>query len=87
MPKTPEDYGIPYKTVNFASKDGVYLSAWEMDQGSEKLAVFSHPLKTSKYGYVPSAEDKSGMAAVNFIDLYKVLYKDGFNVFAYDFRS
>jgi hypothetical protein len=87
MPYSPADEGLPYYECSIWSTDGITeLSTWIIDNpGSTKTAIVSHPLRCSKYGFVPLEKDR--FVAVNFIKLYKVLFDAGYSIIAYDFRG
>ena len=71
---TPESVGIPFKSVDIQSVDGIRLSAWEIiKDNSDKLVIFNHPLLCNRYG------SKKGFEGVpcEFLPIYKTLYDAG----------
>lgn len=81
--KTPKDFGMEYQSVNIIASDGVRLSAWEIDQGSQKLAIINHPLSCTRYG----SEKGFDGVPVEFLPMVKHLYDAGFNILTYDHRG
>jgi len=82
-PKNPKDFGMEYKSVDVIASDGIRLSAWEIDQGAQKLAIINHPLMCTRYG----SEKGFDGVAVEFLPMVKHLYDAGFNILTYDHRG
>ncbi len=72
---TPKDLGFDYEDVTFESGDGLKLSGWWIDNGSEKTVVPLH-------GYTRSRWDDVYMKPVT-----EFLLKEGYNVLTFDFRA
>jgi hypothetical protein len=50
LPKTPKDYGMEYKDIDFQSSDGIKIAAWLIPGKQKKLAIMNHPLTCTRYG-------------------------------------
>jgi pimeloyl-ACP methyl ester carboxylesterase len=90
MPKTPLDYGMEFKAVEFPALDGVNLSAWFIPakQSNQKLAVMNHPLYCSKYGFVPEGDVAQLVPVhVEFMKTAQHLHNAGFDILFYDLRN
>ncbi|WP_456365823.1 alpha/beta hydrolase [Thermococcus sp.] len=72
---TPKDFGFDYEDVTFESGDGLKLSGWWIDNGSEKTI-------TPLHGYTRSRWDDVYMKPVT-----EFLLKEGYNVLTFDFRA
>ncbi|WP_297501870.1 alpha/beta fold hydrolase [Thermococcus sp.] len=72
---TPKDLGFDYEEVVFETGDGLKLSGWWIDSGSEKTVVPLH-------GYTRSRWDDVYMKPVT-----EFLLKEGYNVLTFDFRA
>ena len=84
LPKTPEDYGMAYRSIDIDSSDGIRLSAWEIPAPSAtRLAIVNHPLLCNRYG---SVEGMDGVS-VEFLPMVKHLHDAGFSVITYDQRG
>ena len=82
-PKTPAQYGMAYEEVSIQSIDGIRLSAWEIVQPGDKLAIVNHPLTCTRYGSVKGLDG----VPVEFLPLLKVLYDAGYSIISYDQRG
>ena len=94
MPKTPEDYGMAFESVNFPSLDGINLSAWSIpakkpySNSKKVLAIMNHPLYCSKYGFVPEGDVAQLVPVhVEFLKTVQHLHHAGFDVLFYDLRN
>ena len=88
LPKTPKDYGMDFNDVNFLSSDGVQLSAWEIPcEGSDRLAMISHPLNCNKYGFQPNEKTVATPVHVESLKLVKRIHEAGYNVITVDLRG
>ncbi|ASJ12012.1 alpha/beta hydrolase [Thermococcus thioreducens] len=72
---TPEDLGFDYEDVEFTTEDGLKLSGWWVDRGSDKTVLPLH-------GYTRSRWDEVYMK-----DTIEFLLKEGYNVLVFDFRA
>lgn len=91
----PDEAGLAFEPVFFASEDGVPLEGWMIPrEGSDRLVICNHPRWFNRAGLPSHLEPwKSfGSAAgndfeVNFIPDYRLLHDAGYNVLAYDMRN
>jgi fermentation-respiration switch protein FrsA (DUF1100 family) len=72
---TPKDFGFDYEDVEFTTEDGLKLSGWWIDNGSDKTVIPLH-------GYTRSRWDDVYMKP-----LTEFLLKEGYNVLTFDFRA
>ncbi|NJE09839.1 alpha/beta hydrolase [Thermococcus sp. MAR1] len=72
---TPKDLGFDYEDVEFTTEDGLKLSGWWIDNGSNKTVIPLH-------GYTRSRWDEVYMK-----DTIEFLLKEGYNVLVFDFRA
>ncbi|AMQ19135.1 alpha/beta hydrolase [Thermococcus peptonophilus] len=72
---TPKDFGFDYEDVEFTTEDGVKLSGWWVDNGSDKTVIPLHGYTASRWYPLymkPTVE---------------FLLKGGYNVLVFDFRA
>jgi fermentation-respiration switch protein FrsA (DUF1100 family) len=72
---TPKDLGFDYEDVEFTTEDGIKLSGWWIDNGSDKIIIPLHGYTTSRWYELymkPTIES---------------LLREGYNVLAFDFRA
>jgi len=50
VPKTPKDYGMDFKDIQFKAKDGVNIKGWLIPAKSNKIVVMTHVGGLTKYG-------------------------------------
>ena len=72
---TPRDFGFDYEDVEFTTEDGLRLSGWWIDNGSDRTVLPLH-------GYTRSRWDEVYMR-----DTVEFLLGEGYNVLAFDFRA
>ncbi|NJE75544.1 alpha/beta fold hydrolase [Thermococcus sp. ES12] len=72
---TPKDIGFDYEEVTFETKDGLRLSGWWVDNGSDKTVLPLH-------GYTASRWERLYMRPT-----IEFLLREGYNVLAFDFRA
>ncbi|WFE26998.1 alpha/beta hydrolase [Solwaraspora sp. WMMD791] len=92
---TPDEAGLAYENVTFASGDGVPLEGWFIPApGSRRVVIANHPLGFTRAGLPSHLEPwHSRWAAsgngieVDFIRDYKILHDAGYHVLAYDMRN
>ena len=84
-PKTPADYGMDYRDVEFMTDDGIRLSAWEIRAAtpSDRTIILNHPLTTTRYG---SQTGLDGVQA-EFLPMVRHIHDAGHNVVMYDHRG
>lgn len=72
---TPKDFGFDYEDVTFETEDGLKLSGWWIDKGSDKTVIPLH-------GYTGSRWYSLYMKPT-----VEFLLKEGYNVLVFDFRA
>lgn len=88
--ETPEQYGLQYQDVTFATKDGVTLSGWLIEGSSDKVIIQSHfGVQCSRAGYTPEGKGmiKLDKQNISFLRQAKHLVKQGYSVLMYDLRN
>lgn len=71
----PKDFGFDYEDVEFKTEDGLTLSGWWIDNGSNKTVIPLH-------GYSVSRWDDTYMK-----ETIRFFLKEGYNVLTFDFRA
>ncbi len=89
IPKTPKDYGLDFKNVEFKAADGVKLKGWLIPGASNKLVIITHVGGLTKYG---SATEFRSMPKlfneeVEFLKVAGHLHAEGYWVLMFDFRN
>ncbi len=84
-PKTPLDYGMPFKDVDITTPDGIRLSAWDIPApgASRKTIIMNHALSTTRYGSVDGLDG----VPVEYLPMVRHLHDAGYNVVMYDHRG
>ncbi|GAL27652.1 hypothetical protein JCM19239_3256 [Vibrio variabilis] len=88
--ETPEQYGLQYQDVTFATKDGVTLSGWLIEGSSDKVIIQSHfGVQCSRAGYTPEGKGmiKLHKQNISFLRQAKHLVEQGYSVLMYDLRN
>ena len=49
--KTPKEYGMEYRDIEFQAEDGIDLKAWHIPASSDRLIIFTHPMPFNRYGF------------------------------------
>jgi len=91
----PDEQGLDYEDVFFASEDGVPLEGWFIPcTGSEQIIIANHPRWFNRAGLPSHLEPWKSLGGsagndfeVNFVPDYKLLHDAGYNVLAYDMRN
>lgn len=91
----PDEEGLDYEDVFFASEDGTPLEGWFIPRtGSDKIIIANHPRWFNRAGLPSHLEPWKSFGAsagndfeVNFIPDYRILHDAGYNVLAYDLRN
>ena len=87
---SPDDYGLDYEDVTFKAKDGVSLSGWLINGGSDKVIIQSHfGVQSSRSGFTPEGKGRPKMWTENipFLKIAKHLVSHGYSMLMYDFRN
>mmetsp|Transcript_49969 Transcript_49969/g.99507 ORF Transcript_49969/g.99507 Transcript_49969/m.99507 type:complete len:121 (+) Transcript_49969:268-630(+) len=74
---------MQYKDVSIESVDGIRLSAWEIVQPGNKLAIINHPLTCTRYGCVKGLDG----VPVEFLPMVKALFDAGVSIITYGQRG
>ena len=91
FPKTPSDYGIAYKDVEFRARDGVKLSGWLLNDTAGKVIVMTHfGYRANRFGYQTKYQPRLTKPYDHEIEFVKVaqrLVDAGYAVMMYDMRN
>ena len=87
---TPKEFGLDYEDVTFKASDGVTLSGWLINGGTEKIIIQSHfGVQSSRAGYTPEGKGRPRMwkTTIPFLKHAKYLVDQGYSMLMYDFRN
>jgi pimeloyl-ACP methyl ester carboxylesterase len=89
VPKTPEDYGMDFKNIEFEAADGVNIRGWLIPAKSSKLVVMTHVGGLTKYGSTKqfSSFSKLYNEEIEFLKIARHLHNEGYRVLMFDFRN
>ena len=91
FPKTPEDYGISFRNVEFNTKDGVKLSGWLLNEKAQKVIIMTHfGYRANRFGYQTKYQPfltKPYKKEIEFVKVAKRLTDKGYSVLMYDMRN
>ena len=91
FPKTPKDYGIDYKDVEFLTRDDVKLSGWLLNKTASKVIIMTHfGYRANRFGYQTKYQPKLTKPYKHEIEFVKVaqrLVDAGYAVLMYDMRN
>ena len=91
MPKTPADYGIEYKDVEFPASDGVMLSGWLLNEGGASTIIMTHfGYRANRFGYQTKYQGiltKPYKKEIEFVHVAKRIVDAGYTVLMYDLRN
>ncbi len=90
--ETPDRFGLSYEDITFKTRDGVTLSGWIVNGGTDKVIIQSHfGVQCSRCGYT---QEGKGMYKntlwtddIHFLNQAKYLVEAGYSVLMYDLRS
>ncbi|WED23222.1 alpha/beta hydrolase [Vibrio sp. JC009] len=88
--ETPDQYGLKYEDVTFKAQDGVTLSGWLINGGSDKIIIQSHfGVQCSRAGYTPEGKGmvKLMKKNISFLRQAKHFVEQGYSVLMYDLRN
>ncbi|MBP1912013.1 alpha/beta hydrolase [Thermococcus stetteri] len=72
---TPKDLGFDYEDVTFETEDGLRLSGWWIDSGSDRTVIPLHGYTASRW------------YSLYMKPTVEFLLKEGYNVLVFDFRA
>lgn len=90
--ETPDQYDLAYEDVTFKTSDGITISGWLINGGTDKVIIQSHfGVQCSRCGF--TQEGKGMMknvlwtSDIHFLDQAKYLVDAGYSVLMYDMRN
>ncbi|MEM7369151.1 MAG: alpha/beta hydrolase [Bacteroidota bacterium] len=86
----PGKHGLTYEEVSFKASDGVNLSGWLINGGTEKIIIQSHyGVQSSRSGYTPEGKGMGKMwkEDISFLKHASYLVAKGYSILMYDFRN
>ena len=88
----PAIYNLDYEDVTFETSDGVTLSGWLINGGTDKVVVQSHfGVQCSRCGFTQEGKGLMKNALwtsdIHFLDQAKYLVEAGYSVLMYDMRN
>ena len=91
FPKTPKDYGIDYRDVEFVARDGVRLSGWLLNERAKKVVIMTHfGYRANRYGYQLAHQPEGSRPydkEIEFVAVARRLTDAGYAVLMYDLRN
>lgn len=91
FPKTPADYGLEYKEVEFPARDGVLLSGWLINENGKSTIIMTHfGYRANRFGYQTKyqpALTKPYKHEIEFVLVARRLVDAGYAVLMYDLRN
>ncbi len=91
FPKTPADYGLSYRDVEFPTRDGLTLRGWLVGEGADKVVIMTHfGYRANRYGYQLAHQPEGSTPYEHEIEFVKVaerLVEAGYAVLMYDLRN
>ena len=87
---SPAAVGLKFEDVSFQTSDGVTLSGWLVEGGSDKVVIQSHfGVQCSRSGYTPKEKGfmKLWDRDIEFLNQAKYLVDAGYSVLMYDMRN
>ena len=91
FPKTPRDYGIEYKDVEFLARDGVKLSGWLLNETASKVVIMTHfGYRANRFGYQTKYQPRLTRPynqEIEFVKVAQRLVDAGYAVLMYDMRN
>ena len=91
FPKTPADFGMDYRDVEFPSRNGPMLSGWLVNEGQSAAIIMTHfGYRANRYGYRVSCQPRLTRpygTDVEFPRVAKHLVDAGYTVLMYDMRN
>jgi pimeloyl-ACP methyl ester carboxylesterase len=91
FPKTPADYGINYKDVEFFARDGVNLSGWLLNETAGQVIIMTHfGYRANRFGYQTKYQPrltKPYNHEIEFVKVAQRLVDADYAVLMYDMRN
>lgn len=91
IPKTPKEYGMDYRDVEFPTRDGLTLRGWLVNERAEKVVIMTHfGYRANRYGYQLKYQPlltKPYKKEIEFCFVAKRLVEAGYGVLMYDLRN
>ena len=91
FPKTPIDYGLAYRDVEFRTRDGLTLRGWLVGEDAEKVIIMTHfGYRANRYGYQVALQPEQSRPydkEIEFVNVAKRLVEAGYGVLMYDLRN
>lgn len=89
--KTPADYGMDYRDVEFETRDGLTLRGWLINEGAPKVVIMTHfGYRANRFGYQLKHQPEGSMPydqEIEFPKVAKRLVDAGYGVLMYDLRN
>lgn len=91
FPKTPEDYGMSYRDVEFPTRDGLTLRGWLINEEAAKVVIMTHfGYRANRFGYQLKYQPRLSKPydkEIEFCLVAKRLVEAGYAVLMYDLRN
>ncbi len=87
--RTPEDYGMDYRDVEFKSADGLRLRGWIIPGKLKKTVIMTHPMSFNRHGFLAKNQGMLRLfrTDVDLLRTAKALNGSGYSVLMFDFRN
>ncbi len=91
FPKTPADYGLGYRDVDFPTRDGLTLRGWLLNENASKVIIMTHfGYRANRFGYQLKYQprlSKPYNKEIEFCRVAQRLVEAGYGVLMYDLRN
>jgi pimeloyl-ACP methyl ester carboxylesterase len=89
VPKTPKDYGLEFRNVEFETADKVNIKGWLIPGTSDKLIIMTHVGGLTKYGSSKQFKSLSKLydEEIEFLKVAGHLHNQGYWVLTFDLRN
>lgn len=91
FPKTPSDYGLDYREVEFETRDGLTLRGWLIREEAQKIVIMTHfGYRANRYGYQVALQPEGSVPydkEIEFVKVARRLVEAGYGVLMYDLRN
>ncbi len=89
--KTPADYGMKYRDVEFVTRDGLTLKGWLVEEEADKMVIMTHfGYRANRFGYQLKHQPEGSKPydkEIEFPKVAKRLVDAGYGVLMYDLRN